>query len=632
MTDRLLIVATSASILATIVGSPALGGDGRSWQGLGEYCLGRKATIVRGGENAYITGTYRADVIVAGAGNNVIRGGGGNDRICAGAGADLVIGGAGSDRIAGGRGNDTVEGGNGSDRLFGNGGRDVLIGNRGNDRLSGGAGKQDYADGGLGDDTVSGGRGAFDRVIGGVGNDRLYGGPGRGDVLRGDHGADLFDGGPGVHDVASFAVSGFRGPVGGGHGVVVDLERGQASQDGEDRLTDVEDVIGTAFDDFIRGSSDENAMFGGGGDDQLAAVGSGDAGFGGPGSDTCEGFQHAASCGKEPALSHAVVEADLAGGPAATSLTVVERRPGFVPGAEFEPEPDKTSVEVSFEAGAWIVRTTPVPVVGGDACVATGPSEARCAITGRPDAVLVSGGTGNDEIEIDPSVPATATAILHGDRGTDLLLGGRGDDSLNGAPRDGPYPTDILKGRGGDDALTQGALLDGGSGSDLLIAAPCVGQTVHGGPGIDSVSFARSYLGLGVQATLGGTAIFPPHPFRGRQVPAGCPIPGSRPTLVGSSVESIEGSPEDDILVGDKSANMLLGRDGNDALIGRGGNDFLVGGNGYDSMFGGLGWDRLYARDDARDRRLSCGSGSARRDVANVDRRDPPARGCRILP
>ena len=242
------------------------------------------------------------------------------------------------------------------------------------------------------------------------------------------------------------------------------------------------------------------------------------------------------------------------------------------------------------------------------------------------------GSYGNDEIEIDPSVPATATAILHGDRGTDLLLGGRGDDSLTGAPRDGPYPADILKGRGGDDALAQGALLDGGSGSDLLIAAPCVGQTVRGGPGIDSVSFVRSYLGLGVQATLGGTAILPAHALSGRQVPAGCPIPVSQPTRVRGSIEGIEGSPESDVLIGDNSANRLLGRGGDDLLVGRGGSDFLVGGNGRDSMLGGLGWDRLYAQDDARDRRLSCGPGLARRDVASVDRRDPPARGCRILP
>lgn len=596
------------------------------------FCFGKQASITGSGA---IRGTAHADVIVGAAGDDRIFGGGGSDLICSGGGDDRVAGQVGSDSIDVGSGLDEVEGGNGSDRILGGPGADLLRGNRGNDRILGGPGARDFIDAGLGDDTADGGSGAFDQLIGGIGNDSLDGGPGNGDLLRGDRGADRYDGGPGTHDVASFAISGFAGTVAGGKGVLVDLAAGTAEHDGADRLQRVEDVVGTAFADIIRGDGEPNVLYGGGGFDDLQGVGPGDVAHGGINLDRCLAVDVADACelvgtsgvpspaevlfGGKPPPSQPKLEVDLAGGPAAGSLTAAVDYPTLLR------EGPGVTVTVSFADGAWLLAESPIPVEAGDGCALLSPSEVRCPVSGTPDAVLLSGSAGNDRLEVAPSVPSSVNAVITGNFGSDEILGGPGDDSLNGIG-DGPLPDDVLRGRRGDDALTGGAVLAGGSGSDLLIARVCGGESVSGGGGVDSVSFAR-LESIGIEATIGGVAGFAPVTNGPRPHPGGCPD-GAQPTHIGGSVESIEGSRLDDVLRGDGGRNILLGRGGDDRLSGRGGADFLVGGTGRDALFGGAGADRLYARDSARDKKLSCGPGG---DVASIDRQDPRPAACRLL-
>jgi len=58
-------------------------------------------------------------------------------------------------------------------------------------------------------------------------------------------------------------------------------------------------------------------------------------------------------------------------------------------------------------------------------------------------------------------------------------------------------------------------------------------------------------------------------------------------------IDSITGSPFDDILIGDDGDNFLDGLGGNDTLIGLGGSDILTGGDGNDALSGGDGRDIL---------------------------------------
>jgi Ca2+-binding RTX toxin-like protein len=587
-------------------------------------CFGSAATISGLDGRGRVEGTPRADVIIAGQGADTVDAGGGNDLICAGAGADRIAGGVGSDRVEAGAGDDTVEGGNGSDRVDGGSGRDTLIGERGNDVLLGGAGSRDFTDSGLGDDTVFGGAGDEDQVIGGVGNDRLHGGPGDGDILRGDHGRDLFDGGPGAHDAASFAVSGFTGANSfGGTGVVVNLAEGRALQDGRDRLQGIEDVVGSPFRDTITGDDAVNVLYGAGGDDVLLANGPGDSAQGGAGSDVCGGgFATESSCGPEATGSSPVIEVDLAGGPSGTSLAAVVRLPPLLPGPGMQKvEVPGITMRVGFEAGAWVLREQPLPVLAGDSCVATSPSEARCPVAGKPDAVLLDGGAGADLIEVEASAPPYVSAFIEGEDGADTLVGGAGDDNLSGQPGLTVDPVDSLYGRGGDDSLANAALLDGGAGSDLLISAACADQEVHGGAGVDSVSFARSAGFRGVFATLGGAAVEKIGTTGRCQFAA-----SAEPTRIDGSVERIEGSRGPDVLRGDTAADTLLGRGGDDRLEGGAGDDILVAGTGRDQLLGGAGFDRLYAAGGSRDRPIDCGDPG--QGVAVSDASDGPPRHC----
>lgn len=605
-------------------------------------CLGKQATIVAQGK---VRGTAHSDVIVSGSGADRIAAGGGNDRICAAGGDDLIEGGTGSDRIEAGRGGDEVVGGNGSDLVLGGPGTDTVFGERGNDSLDGGPGV-DFLDSGLGDDTVDGGPGDGDQVIGGVGNDHLTGGPGEGDVLEGDLGTDLIDGGPAAHDTASYALAGSGAVFLDGIGVEVDLGAGTARGDGEDTLRGIEDVVGTPFADTIVGDAQPNDLYGGSGIDELVGAGAGDAAFGGTGPDLCREVANADFCELEappgykavsevalkPFLEkqapHPTFDVDLAGGPRAGALTgIVEHGTNLL-------EKQGIQVHVSFLEGAWIVTEQGLPMSAGDGCALLVPETARCPIASNPAGLFLDGGEGGDLLAVEPSVPATASARLIGGNGVDTLVGGAGDDSLDGTL--GNVWGDALYGGPGDDALTNGSVLDGDGGSDLLIALPC-GETIEGGAGIDSVSFARS--SLGVEATLGGSAGIAPYDgFAG-----GCPTQHGGPpaSQIDDSVESIEGSALDDVLSGDGGRNIILGRGGDDEVHGAGGNDFLVGGEGADSLYGEGGADRLYARDGRRDRAIDCGSaglgGPARRevfaahgDVAVTDPGDPPARHCGI--
>lgn len=66
-------------------------------------CYGQPATIVGTDGPDRLVGTPRADVIVGLAGNDRIEGMDGNDRLCGNDGGDVVYGGAGDDRMGGGR-------------------------------------------------------------------------------------------------------------------------------------------------------------------------------------------------------------------------------------------------------------------------------------------------------------------------------------------------------------------------------------------------------------------------------------------------------------------------------------------------------------------------------------------------
>jgi len=207
---------------------------------------------------------------------------------------------------------DTLNGSAGSDDLFGYGGNDVLNGKGGDDYMEGGEGKDKY-DGGTGWDTLSFIDASTNpNAIGGITIDFAKGkvtdqygnvetfknmeavrgtnwgdqmkGSGRDEDFVGVGGRDVIDGKGGFDTVRYYRDERFGGED---IGVFVDLGAGKAI-DGfgkTDKLSNIEGVRGTAYDDeligsnvgnFLRGDDGADTLAGGLGNDELQGGGDGD--------------------------------------------------------------------------------------------------------------------------------------------------------------------------------------------------------------------------------------------------------------------------------------------------------------------------------------------------------------------
>ena len=131
-----------------------------------------------------------------------------------------------------------------------------------------------------GNDQVIGGIGD-DLLMGGDGTDTLQGGQGD-DILKGGSGADAMDGGAGV-DVAVYDDA--------PEGLTVDLlssTNNSGIADG-DTFISIENLLGSGFNDTLRGDNLENKIWGGNGQDDLRGQLGNDTLFGGGGNDALWG-------------------------------------------------------------------------------------------------------------------------------------------------------------------------------------------------------------------------------------------------------------------------------------------------------------------------------------------------------
>jgi Ca2+-binding RTX toxin-like protein len=495
-------------------------------------CHHRRATIIGTAGPDHIQGTPGRDVIV---------GLGGDDEISGSLGNDLICGGAGSDVIHGGRGNDVLDGGDGDfDRVYGD----------------------------LGDDHVLGGAGMGDEVSGNLGIDTLSGGPGDFDLVHGDYGYDRMDGGAGKGDIASFATDVGAGK---GGGVKVNLAKHKARGDGHDRLFRFESIEGSAFDDILVGNKQDNVIDGGPGDDVLRSGGGRDALNGDEGHDRCQGAKgRTTSCGREKRpKGSAYVQVDstiggggglaIVGGGGHDALTVAYDPVGEVFG-------------VSAAKGIAV----------GPGC--TNPKgttrQALCMIAGPARWLMADLGPGNDRFRVEGSLAAVGFVRLAGGLGNDVIKGGPEDDLIEAG-----FGADKLYGGAGSDGLigsTPGpTFLYGGKNGDLLAAGGgCAGGRLVGGPGRDDASFAETQAHPGT--------LFVSFPKEKAWIDA---VRGCHPVRLSHSDEDMEGSFDNDVLIGDSGANSILGQPGVDRIYGNG------------------GADTLDARDGVRDEAIQCARG-----------------------
>jgi len=547
---RGLAIAALGALFALL----ALGAGGTPEKDETPRCDGRRAKIV---------GTEGDDVLRGTPGRDVIWGGGGDDEILGSLGNDLLCGGPGDDLIHGGRGNDEVDGGAGTDQVVGD----------------------------LGDDKITGGGGDADEVAGSLGIDMLNGGPGDYDLVHGDYGYDRMDGGPGSGDIASFATAVAGGK---GSGVWVSLAAHKARGDGHDRLFRLEDIEGSAFRDTLIGSRSANRINGGPGDDTLRGGGGADELVGGQGTDGCQGAKgRTLSCGKEAP-------------PKASSYVQLDRTKGGGGGLEIVGGggPDVfTAVTFNAETQTFGIGSTRGIAIGpGCSRPTNDPKQVVCEAGGPARWLMADLGPGNDRLRVEGSLAGAADVRIAGGQGNDTIKAGPEDDLLESGPG-----ADKLYGGDGADGLVGGlpgpTFLYGEGDGDLLAAGGgCAGGAIVGGEGRDDASFAET------QAHPGLLWISLPQHKAWVDVLMG---KGCMPVRLDPSDEDMEGSFDNDVLIGDGGPNALLGQPGQDRFYGGGGEDIID------------------ARDGVRDLSIQCGTkGGKAAGRALADTFDPATTNC----
>ena len=480
-------------------------------------------------------------------------------------GDDVLHGTPSRDVIWGGKGDDTIFGSLGNDLLCSGPGADLVHGGRGNDEVDGGAGDYDRAIGDLGDDKVMGGAGDHDEAAGSLGIDIVNGGAGNFDLVRGDYGWDRMSGGAGRGDVASFAT---KVAGGKGTGVWASLQRHRAYGDGHDKLFSFEDLEGSAFRDTLFGDKGNNFIDAGLGDDKISGAGGADTIDGNQGSDSCKGAKgRTISCGKEraPQASAYVQLNPLARGGAGLQVIGGGGRDDFI--VAFDEKTETFGVNARK------------PLAIGPGCERLAPTQVACPALGPGLWLMADLGPGNDSLRVEGSLKAVGSTRLAGGFGNDEIHGGPEDDLIEAGPG-----ADKLYGGAGADGLVGGlpgpTYLYGGPNGDLLAAGGgCAGGAIVGGPGRDDASFAetQAHPGLLIISFPLGKAWVDEGPCD--------------PVRLANDLEDMEGSFDNDVLIGDGRKNSMLGQPGQDRFYGNGGDDVID------------------ARDGVRDFSIQCGRG-----------------------
>lgn len=196
---------------------------------------------------------------------------------------EMITGSLGDDRFVGADASDFFYGAGGADNLEGNGGSDILSGGEGDDQLRGGDGD--------------------DLLIGEAGNDQIQGDAGD-DVIRqaDDMDEDDIDGGNGFDivdyslDISSDKYLNASTSSNQGIKVIADLQAGQVIKYpvnlmldenvyAQDRLKNIEGLVGSASDDDLHGDEQDNLLDGAEGADIIHGRGGNDTLIGGSGND-----------------------------------------------------------------------------------------------------------------------------------------------------------------------------------------------------------------------------------------------------------------------------------------------------------------------------------------------------------
>ncbi len=299
--------------------------------------------------------------------------------------------------------------------------------------------------------------------------------------------ADQFNGGSGT-DVAQFTNSTLA--------VDVDLTDGVAwRKDGGDLtgpigLISIENVVGSVFNDTIRGDGLANVLHGHDGNDWLHGEGGNDTLWGGQGNDTVlggnghdtlhgeNGNDNLDGGGDNDLLYGGDGNDMLKGSAGNDTLEGGAGNDALNGGSGIDTAVYNTAGNVQVNLGVGIATGA----LGWDTLLAIENVTAgggHDVVVGSSAANRLEGGGGNDSI--------------NGSDGNDHLLGGTGNDTINGGNDndfiDGGSNNDTLNGDGGNDSVLGGSgndTVSGGSGNDTVNGGSGI-NTVRGGSGNDTI-------------------------------------------------------------------------------------------------------------------------------------------------
>ncbi len=240
---------------------------------------------------------------------------------------------------------------------------------------------------------------------------------------------DQIDGGDGT-DTVTYGAS--------DAGVVVDLGKTTAQAGGHaagDLLSNIENIIGSAYDDTLTGDTNNNKLSGREGNDTLN---------GGDGNDRLEGGVN------DDTLNGGAGDDTLIGG------TGVDTLDGGA-GADMLTGGDDTDTASYANAAQVVEYVVAVDAVNGLAAEVMGVTGVYVNLN-KADAQVGSEAEGDVLISIENLIGSGYNDVLIGDGNDNVLEGGAGDDIL-----DGGAGMDMLTGGAGEDMLT------GGAGEDRFV-------------------------------------------------------------------------------------------------------------------------------------------------------------------
>ncbi|GKX61236.1 beta strand repeat-containing protein [Leminorella grimontii] len=446
-------------------------------------------------------------------------------------------------------------------------------------------------------------------VTGGSGDDVIIAGSGNG----------AYDGGGGSNTVD---FSGMK------NALTVDLAGGTASSDGQYALVNVQNVIGTDFDDVLTGDGQDNHLQGGAGNDVLRGGGGNNVLDGGSGINTLNYDTSASGVSVDLSLgvasdnglggSDRILNIQNVVGSSHNDLLIGDAADNALYGGGGDDTLMGMGGNNVLNGGAGVNTASYArALVGIDADLTTNRVNngfggvdtlinIQNIIGSDFDDRIVSGnggssieaGLGNDTLIIGGD--ASSRAVLDGGAGDDLFIAGYGYNAFTGGSGfdtlDYSYALESVNismkderayanGFGGIDRFSgieriigskfddyielgsSGATIDAGEGNDLIVAGGGSLNHIDGGAGNNTLNYSNAVSGI-VVSLKDGEAL--DNGF------------GGQDTL--ANIQNIVGSAWNDVIEGDDSDNVISVGAGDDLIYGSKGNDTLSGGGGSNTL------------------------------------------------